>query len=438
MKKKIVFLMLSAVMAISAFGGAGCSLSQGGQDSGDSSASKTGLGYTNNREKYFYGVQESMQACIMQDPMSDPEMTATLAGAMGFSSFRFRMEVAEVMYVDSSGAPQLDYGEIEQYHEYLEMLAEQGITNILMQSTWALQLDNAVVSQISYPRPGADDYLPFMEQVEACYQILAEEFPQIDYWQCGNEPNADFYCNPLDGGAKYSMSEKAEIITDLMYYANKGIKASNPKAALVMPGLCDKQPDMFLQLMYDHIASGDKPEGDVKSTNTDDYFDVLAWHPYNYSDAPTPDYSADSDFIATQKNRYQIAIDNGDEGKKVFFDEFGFTHRGTVWNSAGTSSEELMKMQENSLMEALASIYENLPFVETVHIFRLFDWDNATTPAAIASGATEIEATFGLFTSPGQNASSLGPAPKQTALNVFKLINGEEADTSPLYQYYKG
>ncbi len=432
MKKKIISLLLASAMSLSTLAVA-CTPSKDKDSSG-----KTGIGYTNNREQYFYGVQESMQACIMQDPMSDPEMTAVLAGAMGFSSFRFRMEVAEVMYVDSSGAPQIDVGEIEQYHEYLDMLKDNGITNILTQSTWALQLDNASPSKISYPRPGADDYLPFMEQVEECYKLLAAEFPQITYWQCGNEPNADFYCNPLDGGANYTMSEKAEIITDLMYYARKGVKASNPNAGLVMPGLCDQKPDMFLQLMYDHIASGYKPEGETKSTDSDDYFDVLAWHPYNYSDAPTPDYSADSDFIATQQNRYQIAIDNGDEGKKVFFDEFGFTHRGTVWNSAGMTSEELMQAQENCLVEALESIYENLPFVETVHVFRMFDWDNATSDLAIQSGATEIEATFGLFTSPGQNAQSLGPQPKQAALNLFKLINGEGADTSPLYEYFKG
>ena len=439
MKKKIISLLLSFTMIMSLTTVTGCFNTpndSSSSNSSESSNSEVGLGYVNNREEYFYGIQESMQECIAQDPMSSPEMTAKLAGAMGFKSYRFRMENVEVLYKDQSGFPQLNVKVAEEFHRYLDLLAEEGITNILAQNTYFLQVgyDPGI---IAYPRPGTDEYLSFMDLVEESYILLAEEFPEITYWQVGNEINTDFYCNPVDGGAAYTLEEKAQIATDLMYYANSGIKQSNPNAALVMPGLANPNPEFCLQAIYENIASGEFPTGDAPTTNTDDYFDVISWHPYNWSDGLTPNYSEDSTFIEMQKLMYQIAIDYGDEGKKVIFTEFGFTNRGTPFNEDYTV-EQIEELQKNNLSNALNAIYQYLPFVETVHIFRLFDWDTAVGEDGVESGATEIEAGFGLFTSPGVDETSLGPQPKKIGLELFKLINGSDADTTPLYQFYKG
>lgn len=428
MKKKLISLLLSSATALSAFAFVGCEE--------NSSPKKDGLGYVNNRAQYFYGIQETMSACVPQDPMSSPEMTATLAGAMGFNSYRFRMENVDVLYKNASGMPQLNEKKAQEYKGYLKLLADEGITNILAQSTYFLHVGYEP-GTICYPRPDSDDYLPFMDLIEESYAVLAEAFPEISYWQAGNEINSDFFCAPADGGTPYTFEEKVQIATDLMYYANKGIKASNPKAALVMPGLATPNPEFFLQAIYENIDSGEFPTGDSPSTNTDDYFDVLCWHPYNWSDSVAPDYSKDSTFIEMQKLMYQIAIDYGDNGKKVIYTEFGFTSRGTTFNNT-FSVEELEELQKDNLANALDAIYRYLPFVETVHIFRLFNWDQATSDLGVLSGATEIEAGFGLFTSPGIDETSLGPQPKPICLELFKLINGDDADTTALYQFYKG
>ena len=76
----------------------------------------------------------------------------------------------------------------------------------------------------------------------------------------------------------------------------------------------------------------------------------------------------------------------------------------------------------------MQNIWNNLPFVETVIIFRLFDWEQA---GAATGNPNSIEIGFGLFTSPNNGDIR----PKEIGIKLFKQINGQDADLSPIYQY---
>lgn len=424
--KKVTAFLLSVIMLL-CMGTLGACASE----NGDNDPVKKGIGYTNERDKYFYGIQESMQESFTQDPMSDPEMTATLAGTMGFSSYRFRMEVTEVLTCNAQNVISFMPSRVTEFHGYLDMLAENGITNIMAQSAWFLLPRNQPNgSDILFPRPGTLDYDTFMNMVEESYYMLAKEFKEIRYWQPGNEMNADHFCSPTEGLA-FTQTEKAQIVTDLSYYANRGMKRGNPDCGSVMQGpATNRNPLGFMQQIYNNIQSGDYPStGEYCSTDSDDYFDVIGYHPYNFSSSG--DTGEDSLFINQLKAMYDIVKENGDDGKKVFFDEYGFT---TTWK-VGVTPEEMETQQKDLLVQALKDIYAYLPFVETVHIFRMFDWEEASYKL---SDGEVMEVGFGLFTSPGINASSPGPRPKKNCIELYKFLNGDDADLSPLYAYYKG
>ena len=98
-----------------------------------------------------------------------------------------------------------------------------------------------------------------------------------------------------DAGAEpFTADEKMDIAIDLMYFSAKGIRKGNPNAkvtcfspALSTPWLGGDLPEYFppmygiawtLDKMYKRIKSGE-----FWSDNTDDYFDMLSWHPYQMS-----------------------------------------------------------------------------------------------------------------------------------------------------------
>ena len=82
-------------------------------------------------------------------------------------------------------------------------------------------------------------------------------------------------------------------------------------------------------------------------------------------------------------------------------------------------------MQASFLPSDFKAFREKLPYVETVHIFRLYDW----------MAGPGIEVDFGLFTSPAQTG---GIKPKEKAKALFRLINGKESDMKKIMVYSEG
>ena len=327
-------------------------------------------------DKDFDPVDKSLLygVCYVQYSMSNRVSNAKAAemiAGIGAKSVRVWNHMTYVMsdyktIVDSAAAP---------YHELYKALKAKGVKQIIGMSHFHyLDIDlshfpNGWNSTTWVPKrdktPGSD-YMKFLQQYEIAWKTLAAEFPEVDCWEIGNEWNHDPFMNPIDytdgsnGVYAFSLNEKADISTDLMFAAHKGIKAGNPKATAIMPamapvdGMWGIMMEHYLERIYDNIDSGA-----FGSTNSDDFFDALAWHPYSPSKCPDV-----NDWVKANQRLYAIAQAHGDDGKKVYLTEVGFPDGGSSANDA---------KHKDWVKEMYRLTKEQLPFVESLHYYRLFD-----------------------------------------------------------------
>ena len=234
----------------------------------------------------------------------------------------------------------------------------------------------------------SSDYMKFLADYEETWYQMATKFSEIDTWEIGNEWNHDTFLHPLDyieNGTTFTNSERAEIATDMLYYASRGIHRGNPNAKTVLGGLVDVYEDnygdakTFLEMIYINIESGQWP-----SNNPDDYFQIAAWHPYNHSGAPN------AAWVQRQKDIYQVILDHEGHDKVVLFTEIGLSDYGKAEKDA---------TQKDDVITTLTLIRDELSFVQSVHWFRMFDEANA------ASWGGAFETGFGLFTEPDENGN---------------------------------
>ncbi|MDR0425623.1 MAG: hypothetical protein LBH24_00465 [Clostridiales bacterium] len=428
-----------------------------------------GVGYTNEREKYFYGLAEPANSST--DAGQTAEMTLNLAGDMGFKSYRLFMHHSANLVVRNKNENEVSLapGAEQYYREFIDGLVERGITEITAVSHYyTFPLGFSATGDRTYgafPEPGSPFYDDFMNLVEKTYYLVAKTFPKIKYFECGNETNASVNCRKPNGDP-YTIGEKAQIMADLCFFARHGIKRAipdggNPGASLVFPApIYDTRFNTingtgsqtngiipFLRNVYNKIASGDSPYAELddnpglKSVDTDEYFDVMAWHPYAFD-------GIDDRYIESNLAIYEILEENDDGGKKVFFTELGYC---TTRNSLDPEKwAEYEAKQGENIRADLTRIYNELPFVEQVHLFRMFDWNDRLP----LQNGDNHDAGYGLFTSPGAYkeggaaylnglSDGFGPRPKRAAIALFRLINGNDAPLGAngapgLFRYYAG
>jgi hypothetical protein len=209
--------------------------------------------------------------------------------------------------------------------------------------------------------PGSG-YMKFLERYKSSWKTLSAAFPNITLWEIGNEFNINAFLHPPDfPKSNFSLQEKADITTDLLYYGSLGVHEGNPKAKTVLGGLA---PDngiagiaLFLEKLYINIKSGRWP-----STNPDDYFQIACWHPYLFHEEPTI-----SNWVNPNKAVYSVMERYGDGDKRVFFSEFGYS-------DCNISQENISKY----LLEAF-KLAGAFPWLETIYWFRLIEPEPTTT-----------------------------------------------------------
>ncbi|MBQ8394372.1 MAG: hypothetical protein IJX49_02240 [Clostridia bacterium] len=321
---------------------------------------------------------------------------------------------------------------IQKYHAYFAKLKAAGVENIVVMNhhyVYPYGYDYTYMGVVPDPKTEMNTYMTFLNMFEECYRILSKEFPEITLWEPNNEMDhpkgttivKNGYKSGADNSAYlYTVEETARITVDLCYYANRGIKANNPFNELVMPALCffwlEDNPTEFLEAMYRQIYFGSLPTSyDVNGNrilpvdrDTDNYFNVLNWHPYVNTD-PTRE-----PWLQVNKDMYEVAVKYGDGGKKLFLTEFGWSEYD------GNSEADIGEWYP----EALNMLQEVLPTLEAVFAFRMFDY----------TATTGREATFGIFNSPDE---ATGATPKAAAISLFTYFNGEDVDVSVLERWKK-
>lgn len=424
--KRLAASLLAVLIASVSFAAIGCSPKQ---------RQKSGLGYEIDRDNMF-GIC-ALPADLFTSS-ADREVTTDLicnvVKTMNIKSVRVWMHIPYVLQrAKKTNDISLKPAAVEKFHEYFRKLKDAGVENILAMSHQYLQPVEMIAGTYNgvIPEPDLEEYMIFMNMFEECYRIMSEEFPEITLWECNNEMDHHKgttvvrygYTAGADKSVNapylYDMDEVAGITADMCYYANRGIKANNPNNELVMPGLCfasDGTASMFIESLYKAVTSGNHPtsfDEDGKriipaDTNTDNYFNVLNWHPYANT-APGEKW------IQANLDMYDVAVRYGDAGKKIFLSEFG-------WHD-DFSDSNLEKIGE-WYPEALDILKEKLPSLESVFVFRMFNWEST------GKDVKDMEKTFGIFTSP---SSKDGMTPKPAAISLFKYFNGADADVTPLY-----
>ncbi len=215
----------------------------------------------------------------------------------------------------------------------------------------------------------SDYYAEWIANYEKGWYMLASLFPEITIWEIDNETNNIDFMADAEGGA-FTLQEMADISTDMFYYGSRGVHKANPNATTVMGGFVTWSGNGFLEMVYENIKSGNFGEG---STNPDDYFQALAWHPY------TTLFSVEA-FVRDNTALYEMAYEYEGKHKTVYFTELG------GWD---------MKLNQEQAAKYVTTLYtevaQQLPFVESMHYFRAFN------------NIVDKNNQWGMFTDPNPN-----------------------------------
>ncbi len=281
-------------------------------------------------------------------------------------------------------------------------------------------------------------YMQALDMLEASWCTQAKLFPQVENWEIGNEWNLNAFLHP-DGflnekNAKaFTADEKMDIAIDMMYFSAKGVRRGNPSArvtcfspALSTPWLGGDLPD-YLPPMYGIAWTLDKMYSRIKSgrfwsDHTDDYFDMLSWHPYQMSvdqsrvgmDLFLDIFEPDHLWKDYNDAAYRVMCKYGDGHKQVILTEAGFT-------DCGDEKEEIKRAE---YMRRLLKLAAELPYVRTVYNFRLLNEESMLKRAGIEDNQIGglAEVYFGFFEEPWHECR-----PRKKAY-VLQELTGSSAD----------
>lgn len=269
-----------------------------------------------------------------------------------------------------------------------------------------------------YPKRDTEEgsyYLQWLDDYEYFIEKCVSDFPEITLWEIENEFNgvaSDTYLDPADGS--YTLKEKAEIYTDMMYRASRAVHEVDPDNEVVLGGLTELAGlgttggnAKFLQYMYDCIFRGDWP-----SPYPDDYFQIACWHPYTFTDFDPDEFVGENDKI------YEVIRRNEGKDKKVIFSELGFS-------DASISQRTIV----NLMKSVFDTIRDRLPYVETFCWFRAFnDYNDKSW------GGDTVLVSYGLFYDPNFEYEGSGNNKYQGVL----YAPGEPKPQAYAFQEYAG
>ena len=251
----------------------------------------------------FYGVGEPLVQRQREQGIDAPAYLELVKG-LGCNAFRSWMHLTELL--NDPVTPNME--EVKKHTALLDRAAVLDIEVTAMSHEWFLpegckqRMGHAVPKRDLTP---GSLYMQTMEMLETSFHTMVSLFPQVRIWEVGNEWNLNAFLHPdgfldTDMSAPFTADEKMDIAVDMMYFAARGVRRANPKAlvasfspALSTPGLGGDMPD-YLPVMYGVAWTLDKvyrriKSGNFWSTDTDDYFDLVAWHPYVFTNRDCSD-----------------------------------------------------------------------------------------------------------------------------------------------------
>ena len=359
----------------------------------------------------IYGLAEPI-AMMGSVPGYDIDAALKRVEAIGPTAFREWMHIPDVL----KNPNEVNEKTYPNYTKVLNKLIELDVEITGMSHMWFLtgeSFESNNNSMYSRDLNEGSLYMQTLEMLEQSWFTMAKSFPQVTQWEVGNEWNLDQFLHPIGwktGEPGFSEDEKMDIAVDMQYYAAKGIHRGNPEAKVVMfaPAVTQVNlgghnvaifcpPSYAIPYTVNNVYSRIK-SGQFWSDNSDDYFDLVAIHPYLLTQimpmAASETYPAERRYFRKEDidAAWRMPIDmvytimsmNGDGHKKLLLTEMGFSD----WDIPGLE-EEQAQMQIR-----LFEMVKTMPYVKTIHSFRLY----APKLNEVSEGFLPMgEVTFGMF-----------------------------------------
>ena len=434
---------------------------------------KRNVSYT--EEDFYIGLGEPSYQVLNQHPTleyADNKYVSDMAGAFGVSTFRVWMSVNSLFTIREDGVVEKKLDEAgetawnslkdfvkklkkdndinricflpngyvvdESYPNFFcwnkseSKLAWYSATEYRRREKSGQKIKSLSWAYSCSPNPNTepDAYLRFLKNQEKVFKILADSFPDVEFFEASNEPEfgvnlgdkwqvlrslkpgtADFN-SMADTIVKYSVGINKrtaqsllrsrineaktakypnellyKIQTDLCFYISKALKESarlsgKPKKLLSPAFTTTGESFDFLKGMYDKIAIGQPTGVSSREANPNHYFQILNIHPYLFHSV-LPDTSCGckiyDDWRSHVEEIYKITIDNGhrtSEGKTipVWFTEFGFTDEAdSTYKSWKRYTQDNQQTNADYLYYCLEQA-KDMGFVNTVVVFRMNDF----------------------------------------------------------------
>lgn len=270
----------------------------------------------------------------------------------------------------------------DRYHEMYRVLLAHGIEQTVAMNHYWLFPEEALHGRecsCVYDRDLTEGslYREFLDLYERSWHTMVREFPEVTDWEVGNELNHKAFLKRMDG-TDFSWAERIDIMTDLMQRACRAVRAENPAARVVMPGLAPVSGDSEGVIAYSIAAeysgineSMERVYQNIESgawgtTDPRDFFDALCWHPYYAKQNEKGEWywaMPDDDWVELNRSIYEIAEKHGDGGIPCVLSEYGC-------NDWGAEDDESLVPITRA---GFSLIREKMPFVSTVHAYRLCD-----------------------------------------------------------------
>lgn len=423
--RKVLSLILTIMIVFTSSAIAGC---------------KGKLASFNFDEEYFLGMGEVLyETRFSCDKSVNKNFISTMTGVMGAKTQRVWMSCAgmcdraedsnEIIFRDDI---------VKAYQEYFNLLNDNGVERIIMMSQeyplpYGTMAKAPFNNRVPHPEKDYELYVEWLHIIYDFYYKCAQLFPEVDYFEVGNEWDHLDVLSDLDYHF-YDVEYVGVIAADVMWYVNKAVKAVDEANTVLFPspmggtlsqfqGARDMTEAVFEAIESKRCPTGEMFQGKYLYADVDyeNYFQIMTMHPYPYYEpSKGSDMERWKSLVEQWKQdvlmTYQPLIDHN-YPVKVWCTEFGVPNK-----KDGYWTDEHVK---NGLPLYLDEL-KNFGFIETVVIFRICE--------LYISDWNPRENIMGAFYSPDDPTNRAKP--KETALTIYRYVHGENADTSPLYWYY--
>ena len=361
---------------------------------------------------------------------------ADAAATLGASSYRLSRPLPALFDVTSTNGVTVDTTNMTQFKAMVAALKAQGINDILyVTDSFILPYgysNPAINHNKTCPTPGTQDYEDWLTVNANAFALLAQEVPEIKFFEPFNEINLtttgfEKPGIPWDAPAstaanyKYTVAEKAGIMADLCWYVSRTVKAVDPANQVTTPSISVGSHESiiegtYLNALYTAIDSGAYPSFQtVGDKRADNYFTIVNIHAY-------PEYATTSSARTTKVNNiandinntiYSVMQAHNDGGTRVWLTETGVSTFGS--RSESNAADLINKF--------LNKINTSLTYIDTVNFYKIAD-------ASASNGLSEPETKFGLFYS--GDAATNRYAAKQTGKAVYSFFHNNTTDYSAL------